>query len=158
MPSKKEIIQTLGLTHHVEGGYFKRVFESNILTSNNQLALSTIYYLLTDESPIGYFHQNKSDIIHFFHSGSAIEYTLISPEGRLTTHILGPHLELGHQFQLTVKGGVWKASQLLSGEYGLISEAVCPGFEYPDMKIASRKEFEECFPLLLNNIQQLIKH
>ena len=120
--------------------------------------MSSIYYLLTDDSPIGYFHQNHSDIIHYFHAGSPIEYSLISPEGVLTKHILGPDLSQGQQFQLAVKGGYWKASKLLAGPYGLISEAVCPGFEYADMKIASKRQMQSSYPDLFRNIEHLIKN
>lgn len=157
MDSKDLIIHTLALTPHIEGGYFRRTYESNHFTNNNQRAMSSIYYLLTNDSPIGFFHQNKSEIIHFFHTGSPIEYTLISPNGELTTQVLGPDLKQGHQFQLVVKGGYWKASQLLQGSYGLISESVCPGFEYADMKIASRKQMLTSYPALINKIEHLIK-
>ena len=157
MDSKDFIIQSLGLVPHVEGGYFKRTFESDHITENNQRAMSSIYYLLTNDSPIGFFHQNKSEIIHFFHAGSPIEYTLVSPDGELTTQVLGPDLKQGHQFQLVVKGGYWKASQLLEGGYGLISESVCPGFEYADMNIASKNQLHTSYPALIDQIEHLIK-
>ncbi|MFD2231628.1 cupin domain-containing protein [Alkalimarinus sediminis] len=155
--SKALIIQTLGLSPHIEGGYFKRTFESESLMGNHKRAMSSIYYLLTDDSSTGFLHQNQSDIIHFFHSGSPIEYTLISPEGVISTHILGPDLSKGHQFQLVVKGGYWKASQLLEGSFGLISESVCPGFEYADMIIASRAQMQQSYPTLIDRIEHLIK-
>lgn len=157
MDSKDLIIQSLGLTPHIEGGYYKKTYESDYTIDNNQRAMSSIYYLLTNDSPTGFFHQNKSDIIHFFHAGSPIEYTLISPHGELITRVLGPNLSQGHQFQLEVKGGYWKASQLLKGDYGLISESVCPGFEYADMTIASRSQMLTSYPALLNRIEHLIK-
>ena len=31
----------------------------------------TRVYLLNSESPVGHFHRNKSDIVHFFHMGDA---------------------------------------------------------------------------------------
>ncbi|WP_250656705.1 cupin domain-containing protein [Alkalimarinus coralli] len=157
MLNKHSIIQRLGLEPHIEGGYFRRTFESTHSTQHNQLAMSVIYYLLTNDSPIGAFHQNKSDIIHFYHSGFPIEYTLISPEGQLTRYILGPNLEDGQQFQLLVEGGYWKASRLLEGDYGLISESVCPGFEYSDMQIASQKQMQSLYPALFDEIKHLIK-
>ncbi|UZE95669.1 cupin domain-containing protein [Alkalimarinus alittae] len=153
MISKDFIIKSLALTPHIEGGYFKRTYESALKTENTQSAMSSIYYLLTDDAPTGFFHQNKSDIAHYFHSGSPIKYTMISPNGELTTNILGPDLE----FQLIVKGGYWKASQLLTGCYGLVSEAVCPGFEYSDMKIASIELMQSSYPTHINEIKHLIK-
>jgi len=162
MQNKESIIRTLELEPHVEGGYFRRTFESPIQTSTNQAAMSSIYYLLTNEAPIGYLHQNKSDIIHFFHSGSPIKYFIISSDGKLSTEILGSNIEQGHQLQLMVKGGDWKASQLMFEggpfeDYGLISEAVCPGFEYQDMQLATMERFAKRHPGLIKQLGHLIK-
>ncbi len=157
MPSKASLIKNLKLEPHIEGGYFRRTFESPHRTEEQRLAMTSIYYLLTDEAPIGHFHKNRSDIIHFFHSGSPITYHLLSPTGVLTQTTLGPDPDQGHQFQLLVKGGYWKASQLSEGEYGLISEAVCPGFEYSDMQLASKELFLAQYPALLSGLEHLIK-
>jgi len=163
MQNKESIIRALKLEPHVEGGYFKRTFESPIHTSTNQPAMSSIYYLLTKESSIGYLHKNKSDIIHFFHSGSPIKYYIVSPEGKLSTKIIGSDLEQGHQLQLMVKGGDWKASQLMQKgkslkDFGLISEAVCPGFEYKDMQLAAMEAFSKQHPGLAGQLEHLIKN
>lgn len=48
-------------------------------------SMSSIYYLLTTDSSIGQFHLNRSDIMHYYHLGDAIQYSLISPDGTLKT-------------------------------------------------------------------------
>ena len=163
MQNKESIIRTLKLEPHIEGGYFKRTFESPTQTSTNRPAMSSIYYLLTNDTPIGYLHQNKSDIIHFFHSGSPIKYSIVSPDGELITKVLGSDLEQGHLPQFMVKGGYWKASELVQKEaslkdFGLISEAVCPGFEYKDMQLAKLKTFAKSHPSLVKPLMHLIKN
>jgi predicted cupin superfamily sugar epimerase len=48
-----------------------------------------------------------------------------------------------------VKGGTWKASKVsLNGDYGygLIGEAVAPGFEYSDMQLGKTSDLLEEFP------------
>lgn len=60
--------------------------------------------------------------------------------------MLGPDLAAGQQLQLTVRGGVWKASHLPEGTYGLISEAVSPGFEFADMTLGERELLLNQFP------------
>jgi predicted cupin superfamily sugar epimerase len=162
MQSKESIIRALKLEPHIEGGYFRRTFESATHTITKQPAMSSIYYLLTNEAPVGYLHQNKSDIIHFFHSGSPIEYSIINPEGKLSTKILGPNLEKGHQLQLMVQGGDLKASQLMTeskslDNFGLISEAVCPGFEYKDMRLVTIEVLTKQYPSLVSKLGHLIK-
>ena len=139
-----ELIEQLGLEAHEEGGYFRRTFEAGhrdkIDTEHGpRFTLTSIYYLLTRESPTGHWHLNRSDILHFFHLGSPVTYYLIHPSGELETVVMGPDPAQGHLLQLAVRGGTWKASQLPEGEYGLVSEAVAPGFEYEDMELGDRE-------------------
>ena len=158
--TKQEIIKALKLEPHpCEGGYFKRTYTSETETdcpAGKRKTLSSIYYMLTDDRPIGYFHKNKSDIIHYFHSGSAITYFIIHPDGQLETKVLGNDLSKGQIPQLIVKGGCWKASELTGGEFGLLSEAVSPGFEYEDMALADIDVIREQFPKLFISIEQYI--
>lgn len=157
---KTTLINTLGLERHIEGGYFRRSYESefSLNTANGKRHLLTsIYYLLSDDEPIGHFHQNRSDILHFFHAGSAIDYYILSPAGQLQITTLGPDPGLGHQFQLLVKSGSWKASQLRDGEYALISEAVSPGFDFADMRLADAEFMQAEFPQHWNRIRHLVK-
>ena len=106
---------------------------------------------------MGYLHRNNSDIIHFYHLGSPIKYLIISPDGKIEEQILGPDIANGELPQLVVKGGDWKASQLCSGEYSLISEAVAPGFEYEDNEIATLEVINQLFPGLVSCLEKYMK-
>ena len=153
-PSASELIQLLGLEGHVEGGFFRRTYEAldtpRIDTPGGErFSLTSIYYLLTAAGPIGHFHRNRSDIVHYFHLGDPIDYFLIHADGRLERVTMGPDPRRGHRLQLTVRGGVWKASRLTAdGEYGygLISEAVSPGFDYADMTLGDTARLLTEFP------------
>ncbi|UZE09174.1 cupin domain-containing protein [Pseudomonas sp. B21-053] len=151
-PNARELITALDLEQHVEGGYFRRTFQSDrpmVATERGQRYLMTsIYYLLTQDSPIGYFHFNQSDIVHYYHLGDAIEYSLIFPDGTLQTVVMGSDVVGGQCLQLHVPGGTWKASQIIDGPagYGLISEAVSPGFDYADMEMSDRQKLTAEFP------------
>ena len=150
----ESVIKDLGLVKHVEGGYFRRTFISDYPASGGDISpgrktMSSIYYLLNSESPVGHFHRNKSDIVHFFHMGDAIVYFLIHPDGALEEVTLGHNIEADHQLQLVVPGGVWKASLLKANGafgYGLISEAVSPSFNYDDMTLGSSTLLKKNFP------------
>ena len=150
-PDRATVIEQLGLEGHVEGGYFRRTFQADHrdkidLGDGPRFTMTSIFYLLTADSPVGQWHQNRSDIVHYFHLGSPLHYYLIHPDGRLETAVLGPDLVAGQRLQLTVPGGVWKASHLPAGDYGLISEAVSPGFEYEDMQLGDRSTLLQAFP------------
>lgn len=150
--NKQQIIDQLQLEPHLEGGYFRRTFASdheiNPGSSQTRPGMSSIYYLLTDDRPVGHFHRNRSDIMHYWHQGHSLTYYLIEADGSLRTVVLGPNLEQGEQLQLLVPGGIWKATHLPTGEFGLLSEAVCPGFEYEDMELASAELLANAFPSL----------
>jgi predicted cupin superfamily sugar epimerase len=157
---KHVLIKSLELEPHVEGGYFRRTYLSDLsatLTYGERRLVSSIYYLLTDDSPIGHLHRNRSDILHYFQGGSPLHYLIIHPDGRLDQQVLGFDLAQGQQLQLLVKGGCWKASELESGEFGLISEVVSPGFEYADMEMATRALIQRLYPQLLGRLAKYIK-
>ncbi|WP_256667251.1 cupin domain-containing protein [Pseudomonas sp. ANT_J28] len=126
IPSAEAVIAALNLEPHMEGGFYRRTFQTDrhamVETAGGRRYLMTsIYYLLTKDSPIGHFHLNQSDIVHYYHLGDAIQYSLIFPDGALKTVVMGSDIIAGQCVQLHVTGGVWKASQLTNGlaGYGL---------------------------------------
>lgn len=161
----EQLITSLDLTAHVEGGYFRQTFKADhrppISTQQgDRVTMTSIYYLLTAESPTGYFHMNRSDIMHYFHAGDPITYYLINQDGSVETHILGPDPTKGHKMQMVVKGGTWKASKIpTTGTYGygLIGEAVAPGFEYADMQLGERSQLLQQYPQHSALIKQLTR-
>ena len=71
----EDLINGLGLEKHIEGGYFKRTYASETAIDTKvgrRLLATSILYLLTKDSPIGHFHQNTSNILHFYHGGDPI--------------------------------------------------------------------------------------
>lgn len=151
--SVKEVIKALDLTPHVEGGYFRRTYQADerdkLQTADGERFLMTsIYYLLTSETPTARWNLNKSDIMHYYHLGDPIEYTLLHPDGHLQKIRMGTDILAGEKLQLHVKGGIWKRSRLLSAShgYGLISEAVSPGFEYQDMALGDINTLSAQYP------------
>lgn len=140
--TKAALIHRLNLQPHREGGYFVETYQSKETVRTDregqERKLSTsIFYLLTDDQPQGRLHRNQSDIVHYFHLGGPIEYLTVSPSGEETRQVMGFDVEKGQLLQMTVPGGYWKSSRLLSGEFGLISESVAPGFDYRDMEMKS---------------------
>ncbi|TXS89571.1 cupin domain-containing protein [Parahaliea maris] len=163
MPDRETIIRELQLEGHVEGGYFSRTFQADHrpqidTEAGERYTLTSIYYLLTEDSPIGHWHRNRSDIIHYWHLGAPVHYYMIHPDGRLETAVLGPDLAAGQRLQLVVRGGIWKASHLPEGDYGLISEAVSPGFDYADMTLGERDELLQSFPRHAEVIRAYTRH
>lgn len=160
--TKQELIEQLSLVEHVEGGYFSETYRSaeDIETTregNTRSVMTSIYYLLTDDRPVDHLHQNKSDIMHYFQTGSPITYLLVDLEGNLSKVKLGLAIAQGEVPQLLVPKGYWKAAVLESGEYGLLGEAVAPGFDYRDMTIAKADEIRERFPTIWNELSPYVR-
>lgn len=160
--NKYDLIKQLSLVEHVEGGYFTETYRSESMISsdrpgNKRSIFTSIYYLLTDDRPIDYFHQNQSDIMHYFQAGSAITYLILNPDGRLNKIKLGLNLTDGEVGQLLVPGGCWKAAVLEEGEFGLLGEAVAPGFDYRDMEIAQADTMRQNFPDLWDELSPYVK-
>ena len=158
------MIQLLDLQPHIEGGYFRRTYcsdqQCNLAQAKSDVAralMSSILYLLTSDSPIGHLHRNQSDIVHYYQGGGSLCYWLLSPAGELSQYYLGWHTPQGPQLQLTVPGGYWKASELVSGDWGLISEAVSPGFDYRDMTLATPHWLEQLPAAMQLQLRHLIK-
>jgi uncharacterized protein len=161
--NKYDLIQHLSLVEHIEGGYFSETYRSNCIISteregNERNMLTSIYYLLTDDRPIDYFHKNKSDIMHYFQAGSAITYLIINPLGNLNKVKLGLDFTKGEVAQLLVPRGYWKAAILEAGEFGLLGESVAPGFDYRDMEIARSNHFREQFGDLWEQLAPYVKN
>lgn len=140
-PEARALIDALGLEPHVEGGYFRRTYTAPGQVIPDEAGprptLTVIHYLLTAANPIGHLHRNRADIVHFHQAGGTLEYLLLDGAVALRRVRLGPGWSAGEQLQLTVPGGVWKATRLVAGPYALISEAVTPGFVYADMELAT---------------------
>ncbi|KAK9236316.1 RmlC-like cupin domain-containing protein [Lipomyces kononenkoae] len=151
-PSARSLIAALNMVPHVEGGYFVETDRSKDKIPNPYATEATasrdptrnistlIYYLLTQHTPIGRFHRNKSRTIHLLHKGRAT-YVLIHPDGSVETFVVGQNVENGEKLQWIVEGGDYKAS-FVRPEDGecLISEVVIPGFEYTDHDFMDSRE------------------
>ena len=55
---------------------------------------------LTKEAPVGFWHMNRSDIVHYFQGGPPLTYHLIHPDGAHERHVLGPNVAVGHTMQV----------------------------------------------------------
>jgi predicted cupin superfamily sugar epimerase len=147
------LIRALQLKPHPEGGFFRRTHEHRRLVPNPFLsaaaapytttdnatrpASTSIHYLLTPASSVGYWHRNKALTYHFLHRGRG-RYRLIHEDGKVEEYVVGHNVEGGERIMWIVEGGVWKSSALepAEGEDGkeglLISEVIVPGFEFRD--------------------------
>jgi predicted cupin superfamily sugar epimerase len=105
--NKQEIVERLGLIEHFEGGYFRETFRADgerfATPRGARSTMTSIYYMLADDSPVDAFHTKHSDGIQFYQMGAPLTYHLIHSDGRYEKVVLGPNLAAGEQLQLAVK-------------------------------------------------------
>ncbi len=147
------VIKYLGLEPHLEGGYFRETYRTTQSLNTERAGgdrplLTSIYYLLSRDRPIDYLHRNQSPIMHYFHGGAAITYHTLAPDGEWQTTKLGFDLAAGEVPQLLVPAGYWKTAVLEAGEFGLLGEAVAPGFDYQDLEVAQGEMIQQLYPEL----------
>ena len=170
----EKLIEQLNLAPHHEGGYFRRTYmakmdvsiskdrekasENDPSSGLSRSIMTSILYLLTSDRPTVYLHFNRSDIIHYYHLGSAVAYTVIHQNGDIERVTLGPKILAGEQLQVTVEGGCWKCAAMAdkSEGFSLISEAVAPGFHYDDNILANEDDIRTRFPHLWDAIKHYV--
>ncbi|UNK18440.1 cupin domain-containing protein [Paenibacillus sp. N3/727] len=102
----KYYVSKLGLNPHPEGGYYKRTFESQEQTSDQELTvdfegkrkLYTSILFLLGSNDISHFHRLKSDELWYYHAGSPLTVHVIEENGDK----LGINLDIGEVPQVLV--------------------------------------------------------
>ena len=137
-----ELIDTLKLQPHPEGGWFREVFRSTaqVMPADGRparQALTTIYFLL-EAHQHSRWHRVASDEVWIHLEG--VPLALWISDGALRTppvHLrLGPVDVHGTRPQHTVPAGQWQAARPIvsqaADDYTLVSCTVGPGFDFSD--------------------------
>ncbi len=138
-PRAAELIDTLGLKPHPEGGFFRELFRSEHAVApadgrGSRAAITTIYFLLTRET-FSRWHRVRSDEVWHLYEGGPLEVLEAELEARvLTRHCLGAVGEPDQAPVCTIATGRWQAARATS-DYALAGCTVGPGFEYADFEM-----------------------
>jgi predicted cupin superfamily sugar epimerase len=153
-----QIIQSLNLKPHPEGGYYQETYRGPLPIPGfkPQRVFSTaIYYLLVPGS-VSKMHRITSDEIFHFYLGDPVTWVLLGPNGVIQKIILGKGLEQGQQVQLVVPAGTWFGGYLNEGgSFALMGTTVAPGFEFEDFVLGAREKLLALFSHAADEIQRL---
>lgn len=152
----KKLIEELDLQPHPEGGYFREIYRSNRLLTedvfpfvydSHRNLFTSIYYLLASDDT-SKFHKLKAEEIWYFHAGSTlIIHEIDKKDGSYKKTFLGNDLKNDNVFQYCIKPGNWFGAELLNkNSFALVSCVVVPGFEFEDFQMAERSELIKQFP------------
>lgn len=155
----KEIIESLQLQPHPEGGYYKETYRCNqlmITEANKERNISTAIYFLLENENKSHFHKIKSDELWFFHQGETLEILIIE-NNQLKKIALGNNIAQGETPQAMVPANTWFASRVKNSVgYSLVSCTVAPGFDFLDFEMAKKSTLLAEYPLLKNEIENMI--
>src|SRR6478735_3031333 len=129
-----ELIRTLQLQPHPEGGFYRETFRSALQVSPDQRpvrsALTTIYFLLA-AGGFSAWHRVRSDEVWHWHEGELLELLLASADFHTVERRQLGRIGAGIEPVVTVPAGWWQAARPL-GTYALCGCPVAPCSEFED--------------------------
>lgn len=159
-----DIIRTLGLVPHPEGGYYREIYRSAETVGRESLPErydgdrqfgSSIYYLLTEDT-FSAMHRLKTDEVFLYHLGDPVELLRLYPDGSGDIVTLGPVIDRGHMLQCVVPRDCWMGLSLVKGGlYGLMGTVMAPGFDFRDFEMGRREELTAEYPGFAEMIRRL---
>lgn len=133
MHDAAQIIETLGLQPHPEGGHYCETWRAPAAPGERSTG-TAIYYLL-QQGEVSHWHKVDAAEAWHWYAGAALELAL-SPEGRgVTRHQLSPDMSAGGRPQIVIPAGVWQSATSL-GDWTLVGCTVSPGFEFSGFEMA----------------------
>ncbi|MCC5906360.1 MAG: cupin domain-containing protein [Balneolaceae bacterium] len=150
---KKQLIKSLNLKPHPEGGYFSETYRSNgtIKQKSGEFPdgrnFSTAIYFLLGSEDISMFHRIKSDEVWHHYEGSSLTIHVIHQDGSCQKFRLGKDYENSQQPQHVIPAGAWFGVTVdQSDSFALCGCTVSPGFDFQDFEMADRSSLLEKFP------------
>lgn len=150
MKTAAEWIEELELERHPEGGWFRRVHESELKTDTNRPCMTSIYYLLEGDD-FSALHRLQSEEQWHFYTGSPLTVHEISPDGKYAATTL----KRG-SFQYSVKPNNWFGATV-DGPFALVGCTVVPGFDYAEFELADAATLRNQYPLRKELIDRLTR-
>ena len=123
-PSALEVITSLDLSPHSEGGFFRETYRAvgQVSTAHGKRPASTsILYLVTKSEP-SRFHRLRSDELWFYHAGALAELVLLAPPAKPARRkspppVMAEYLVIGPGSPYAlVPAGWWVAARVIAGE------------------------------------------
>jgi predicted cupin superfamily sugar epimerase len=137
-PRAAQLIASLGLQPHPEGGHYRETFRSPHLVRPDggrpaRSALTTIYFLLA-AGEASQWHRVASDEAWHHLEGGPLELLVADPHAAaIRRHLLGPADEAMAPLHV-VPAHAWQAACPL-GAYALLACTVGPGFDFADFQL-----------------------
>jgi len=128
-----DIIRTLALQPHPEGGWFRETWRA--AAPDGQRPCGTAIHFLLKAGEASHWHRVDATEIWLFHAGSPLILSISATDkGPAEHHVLGPDLATAAP-QIVVPPHAWQAARS-TGNYTLVSCIVSPGFDFAGFTLA----------------------
>jgi predicted cupin superfamily sugar epimerase len=130
--SAREVIATLGMERHPEGGWYVQTFEDTA-TSEGRARSTAIYYLL-EHGDRSHWHRVDAVEVWHYYAGAPLNLRVSDGE-QMDIYRLGPEIIKGDRPQVVVPQRAWQAAESI-GDWTLVGCTVAPGFLYSGFELA----------------------
>lgn len=154
--SPADLIQSLQLSPHPEGGYFRETWRAPQRDAHGR-AVSTLIYFLLLQGQVSKLHRIDADESwHLYLGGPLLIHELDTEAGAAQTTVLGRALEQGEQPQHVVPAGRWFGAELApAATFALVGCVVAPGFEFDRFELARREQLLPRFAAVTGLVERL---
>jgi predicted cupin superfamily sugar epimerase len=133
-----EIIDSLGLIPHPEGGWYRETWRSSLRVGEGptgpRSAGTAIYFLLLEGEQSAWHRVDAAECWHHY-AGSALDLWIAEDDQPSRRVVLGVDLAAGERPQQVVPAGAWQ-SAAPRGAFTLVGCTVVPGFEFDGLELA----------------------
>jgi predicted cupin superfamily sugar epimerase len=134
MTEADDLILTLGMRPHPEGGHYREVYRDNRPGGRGR-AFSTGIYFILRKGEVSRWHRIDATEVWHFYRGSPLALSIAPPRGAAVRHVLGTDIAKEQRPQIVVPPGAWQTAQSL-GAYTLVGCTVAPGFDFATFELA----------------------
>ena len=152
MASAQQVIDSLGLLPHPEGGFYAETFRAQALPfelpGRGPRSASTAIYFLLRAQDFSALHVVLSDEVWHHYAGDSLELHCFADGGAHRQVRLGTNFAAGERPQHVVLERELQAARVTAGPHGfaLCGCTVAPGFDFADFSLPSRAELLRLLP------------
>ena len=133
MTTARDLIETLDLQPHPEGGWYKETWRAD--AAPGERAVGTAIYYLLEADQFSHWHRVDAAEIWLWHAGAPLALTLSADGHDAETRVLGTEFAQNQRPQIVIPPNWWQTAASL-GRFTLVSCTVSPGFEFDGFEMA----------------------
>jgi predicted cupin superfamily sugar epimerase len=134
-PSASDIIASLDLKPHPEGGHYRETFRDPAVDADGRPRSTAIYFLLARGERSHWHRIDAAEVWHYY-AGDVLTLQIADDDGTRSI-TLGPDIAAGEVPQAIVPAYAWQAAES-AGDWTLVGCTVAPGFDFATFELAPK--------------------